>query len=279
MVRGNRKPPVLRTSSSYADLWGEDSVNYKQYLKDRSAALDKRLTSPNRFQTISEREDHSDLSLEAIKAQCKGRYFIQHRGCSLLKTPGDMVIFHELFWRLRPATVIELGTFTGGSAVWMADMLLLMEIDAAVYSMDIDLSNVEERVKEIKQANVHFMEGNSYEIEKTFTEKMLQSLPHPWLVVEDSHTNIYGILEYFGSYMKSGDYFIIEDLHPNLPSRLGCGAIYDEKFVPASLQVLENSGLKEFLTEHVDKFAVDSFYTDFFGYNGTWNIHGYICKI
>ena len=87
--------------------------------------------------------------------------------------------------------------------------------------MDIELSNMEERVKEIKPSNVHFFEGNSYEIEKTFTSEMLQSLPHPWVVIEDAHTNINGIMNHFGSYMKTGDYFIIEDVHPNLPRDIG----------------------------------------------------------
>ena len=86
-------------------------------------------------------------------------------------------------------------------------------------------------------------------------------------------------MTHFGSYMKSGDYFIIEDLNPSLPSSLGRGVIYSEEFMPAGLQVLEELGLKIFLSEHADEFVVDSFYIDFFGYNGTRNMHGYICKM
>ncbi|XP_064388803.1 rhamnosyl O-methyltransferase-like [Halichondria panicea] len=211
-------------------------------------------------------------------AQGKGKYLMQHRGCSILKGADDMVIFHELFWRLRPATVIELGTFTGGSAVWMADMLRLMEVDSTIYSMDIELSNLEERVKEIKPSNVHFFEGNSYEIEKTFTSEMLQSLPHPWLVIEDAHTNINGIMNHFGSYMKTGDYFIIKDVHPNLPRDIGKdGSIYGDDFETIGPSAIIE--MKKFLSQHANEYAVDSFYTDFFGYNGTWNMHGYIRKM
>ena len=36
--------------------------------------------------------------------------------------------------------------------------------------------------------------------------------------------------------------------------------------------------MKKFLSQHANEYAVDSFYTDFFGYNGTWNMHGYIRK-
>lgn len=263
-------------SSSHEELWG-DCGEYKQYLIDRKIALNNRLTAPNRFQKITEREDRSDMPVEAIIAQCKGKYFIHHRGCSIIKTADDMIIFNELLANLKPATVIELGTCSGGSAVWMADMLKLLGIQSTIYSMDVDLSNLEDRVKEIKPANVHFLQGNSYEIKKTFTDEMLQSLPHPWLVIEDAHTNICGIMKHFKRYMNTGDYFVIEDLNPFLPCTIGFAAIYDTKFVPAGPEALKD--LKAFLTEHVDEFAVDSFYTDFFGYNGTWNMHGYIRKM
>ncbi len=279
--RPTKLAPALQTgcrllSSSHQELWG-DCGEYKQYLVDRKIALNKRLTDPNRFQKLADREDRSDLPVEAIVAQCKGKYFIHHRGCSIMKTADDMIIFNELLAHLKPATVIELGVCSGGSAVWIADMLKLMDVQSTVYSMDIDLSNIEECVKEIQPSNVHFLQGDSYEIEKTFTTEMIQSLPHPWLVIEDAHTNICGIMNYFGRYMNTGDYFVIEDLNPNLPCTIGYAAIYDASFVPAGPEALKD--LKAFLNEHVDEFAVDSFYTDFFGYNGTWNMHGYIRKM
>ncbi len=245
---------------------------------DREIALNKRLTSPNRFQKIDDREDRSDMPVESVIAQSKGKFLMQHRGCSILKGSDDMVIFQELFWRLRPATVIELGTCSGGSALWMADMLKLMEVDTTIYSLDIDQSNIEERVKMLKPKNVHFIQGDSFKIEETFTDEMLQSLPHPWLVVEDAHVNVEGIMKHFGSHMHTGDYFVIEDLHPDLPT-LGFGYVYDIPYKPGMYCVQLMKNFKAFLNKHVDDFAVDSFYTDFFGYNGTWNMHGYIRKM
>ncbi len=140
--------------------------HYQQYLRDKGAVLNKLLTSPNRIQKITNREDRSDYPLEALIAQGKGKYLMQHRGCSILKGADDMVIFQELFWRLRPATVIELGKFTGGSAVWMADMLRLMEVDSTIYSMDIELSNLEGRVKEINRAMYISLRGTAMKSRK-----------------------------------------------------------------------------------------------------------------
>jgi len=61
-----------------------------------------------------------------------------------------MVIYTQLFWYVKPATVIEIGAYSGGTAVWMADMLKLMNVECSVYSMDIDLSLIDNRVKKLQ---------------------------------------------------------------------------------------------------------------------------------
>ena len=269
-----------RPLSSHGEIWGETSEDYGGFLKKRNQVLESYLNSPTRFQGISEREDRSDLSLEAIKAQFMGKYFMSHRGCQLLKSADDMIIYQQLLWRLRPATVIELGTCTGGSAIWIADMLRMMEIESHIYSMDIDLSLIEEEVRKLQPENVTFLTGDCFEIEKTFHEEFLSTLPHPWLVNEDAHTNLYGVLEHFSRFMKSGDYFVVEDLNPDLPCRLGFGRVFPESeygYEKAGTAGLEH--LKKFLSDYSKEFAVDSFYTDFFGYNGTHHWHGYFRRM
>ena len=104
-------------STSHREIWGEGSDDYKGYLAKRETVLDTLLNGPKRFQRISEREDRSDVPIEAMKANCMGRYFITHRGCQVMKGGDDLILLQLLLWYLRPATVIELGTFAGGSAV------------------------------------------------------------------------------------------------------------------------------------------------------------------
>ena len=85
-------------------------------------------------------------------------------------------------------------------------------------------------------------------LKKTFTNHFLQDLPHLWLVIEDSHTNVYGILKYFHDYMQTGDYFIVENLNPDLPVDFG----YDRIF-PCTYKRAGDAGLKKlkaFLTEY-----------------------------
>ena len=74
--------------------------------------------------------------------------------------------------------------------------------------------------------------------------------------------------------MESGDYFIVEDTNPLIPVHLGAGRINEYKLGGNELLMT----LKRFLEKHND-CKVDTFFTDIFGYNGTWNWHGYIRKM
>ena len=266
---------IMSETHRYTDVWGE-VADYKDLFRKRNEVLTASLNSPHRFQSIYDREDRSDIPLEAIKAHTLGKYFIQHRGCQLIKTADDQAILKELLYYLRPSTIIELGT--GGNAIWMADMLRLMEIECKIFSMDIDPTLIEPRVKKLKPSNVTFIKGDSYKIEESFPLSFLQELPHPWLIIEDAHENVSNILEYFQQYMKTGDYFIVEDTSPLLSTHCGVGRIYkDRPYKEAGSALLEK--VKSFLKKNDSSFKVDSFFTDFFGYNGTWNWHGFIRKM
>ena len=268
----------MSESHVHTDVWGE-VADYKDLFHKRNEVLAASLNSPNRFQSIHEREDRSDIPVEAVKAHMLGKYFIQHRGCQLIKTADDQAILKELFHYLRPSTIIELGTFSGGNAIWMADMLKMMEVECQIFSMDINPTLIEPRVKELKPSNVKFIQGDSNKIEESFPSSFLQQQPHPWLITEDSHENVFNVLVYFQSFMKTGDYFIVEDTSPILSTHCGVGRIYkDIPYKEAGHHALLEV-VKSFLKKHDDNFKVDSFFTDFFGYNGTCNWHGFIRRM
>jgi cephalosporin hydroxylase len=260
----------------YKDAFGVE-VDYASFPKREEEVRQALLNNPNRFQAISQREDRSDIPLEACVAHMKGKYFIKHRGCMVLKTADDQTIIKELLVHVKPATVIELGTFTGGTAVWIADMMKMEDVTCSVYSMDINPAIIEDRVKEIKPENVTFLQGDSNKVADTFTADFLKGLPHPWVVIEDSHESVSGTLEYFLGYMEVGDYFVVEDTHPHLPAQLGYGRIFKGEYTSCSNTLL--TIVKEFLAKHEKECAVDSYFTDFFGYNGTWNWHGFIRRM
>ena len=248
---------------------------YHDVQKDRDLVLKQLLEDPKRFQQIAEREDRSDTAADAFRASFDGKYFTFHRGVDVMKGCHDLVIYMQLFSHLKPATIIEIGAASGGTAIWMADMLKLMNIECNIYSMDIDLTLLHDRVKQYRPENVKFLQGDSYRIQETFTPGFLHPLPHPWIVIEDAHENFPDVLKHFHAHMQVGDYFVVDDTNPH--TCLGMGKVYSEskqEWGPGKL-----NWLRKFLTEHNQYYAVDSFFTDFFGYNGTANWNGYIRRM
>ena len=187
------------------------------------------------------------------------------------------MLYHQLFWYLRPQTVMELGTCEGGSAVWFGDQLKLLDINGHVYSMDIDPSLLGEGVKKLDLDNVTFLQGDCYKIEETFTEEMLSMLPHPWVIVEDAHLNLGGTLRHFHRHLREGDYIVVEDTNPYIPRDLGSSGTAFDSIPLAGTDKLEE--LKDFLREYDSHYSVDSFFTDFYGYNCSWMWHGFIRRM
>ena len=249
---------------------GIDETSYSDFTKEFKKSIETELNSRDRFQPLSKREDRSDLPLEVLKAQHRGKYLTVHRGIQLLKAPEDLLIYQQMFWHIKPRTVIELGTYAGGSAIWMGDLFKTMELDCHYYSVDIDHSLLSEEARRMKPDNVTFLLGDCNAIEKTLTPKMLSELPRPLIVCEDSHVNIFNNLCYFHNYLQVGDYVVVEDSTPDLPTCMGMG-LYAEYKVLGNLSVLAE--LKRFVAEHEDEYAVDTYFNDFYGYNfnTSWN--------
>lgn len=265
------------SSKATSHFPNNDPNTYKNYKTVRQVLLQSKLNHPNRFQSISERVDRSDWTAEMRKLQVPGKYMTVYRGCDILKTPEDFETYHQLFWYVRPATLIELGTYNGGMTLWMADTMKLIDNPCHIYTFDLDSSLLDDvAVKHINPNDVTFLQGDCYAIEETFTPKFLQQLPHPWVVIDDVHENSLNVWKHFHQFMKQGDYFVVEDTDPRIPNDYP-SSLDDLYGAPVGTKKLEE--VKNFLKQFEEHYAVDSFFTDLFGYNGTWHWHGFIKRM
>jgi len=196
--------------------------------------------SKGRLQSYSDRMALAGTELAPLVLMMSqgARDVMSWRDMPLFKTAFDFSIYTMLLWDLRPRTVLEVGSADGASAIWFADLLQLFGIDAHIYSVDLHRPTRE-------HANVTFLQGDSYAIERVFPPELLRDLPRPWLVVEDAHVNVFGVLGYFHEHLRAGDYLIVEDSSMN-----------------------END-IARFAALHANSYRVDSRYTDFFGHNAT----------
>lgn len=60
-----------------------------------------------------------------------------YRGRGMAKMPEDLRTYERVIWETRPAAILELGTFEGGSALWFADRLRTLCDGGLVVTVDI----------------------------------------------------------------------------------------------------------------------------------------------
>ena len=61
------------------------------------------------------------------------------QGVPTLKCPLDLWIYQELLWLVRPQLVVELGTWAGGTATFLANMMGLHGADATCGIITVDI--------------------------------------------------------------------------------------------------------------------------------------------
>ncbi len=160
------------------------------------------------------------------------------QGRPLFKTAYDFALLPMLLSELRPRTVLEIGSGTGASARWLADMMRASDLDGIVHSVDI---------KPVAESHpgVQFRAGDCASPETLFDLDLLRQAPHPWLVIEDAHVNVHDVLVRMSAFLLPGDYLIVED----------SGG--------------KREDLDRFMASRDDQYRVDTQYTDFFGRNAT----------
>ncbi len=215
-----------------------DLLRLRMYLhrqeQGRLVDYDKRVVSGQNYLPRYGTEFGADVLLTAQGAPS----IMQWRGVPLMKTVFDYAIYPMLLAELKPRTVFEIGSGLGASAVWLADHLKMLGIEAHVYSVDI-------KPPELSHAGVTFYAGDCNTPDKLFPTEVLQNAPHPWLVIEDAHQNVDGVLGFFHNHLTSGDYLVVEDSE------------------------VKRNVLQQFTVAHPNEYKVDTKYTDYFGRNAT----------
>jgi cephalosporin hydroxylase len=144
---------------------------------------------------------------------------MSYQGMPILKNPCDVWMIVELLERLRPTAVVETGTHYGGSAVYFADMLRLLGIEAPVVTIDF---NPKWSLDPDKRG-VTSLVGYSTDPAIVARVQMLvaarqRARPGQVLVLLDSdHScdNVLQELRLYGPLVTRDSYLIVEDTHVN----------------------------------------------------------------
>lgn len=203
------------------------------------------------------KDEKINLSMKSIY---KGHFGVTYREVPALRCPFDFVIYQMIVSKIRPDLIIEIGTYNGGSALYLADLMNNIG-HGLVHTIDIK-NHAKDLVQEHPRIRV-FTEGwEKYDIKEAATFPVV-------LVIEDG-THVYedtlGALKKFAPLVTLGSYLIVED---GIVDELGMG----KEFHGGPLKAI-----REFLKTNLD-FEIDRHWCDFFGKNVTFNVNGYLKKI
>lgn len=190
-----------------------------------------------------------------------GHQKITYKGIQSIRCPFDYVMFQMIISEVKPDLIIEIGTNQGGSALYLADLMLVNGIQGEIHSIDIN-SNASENIKANSRIKLFTNGWENYDLNLTKNFKTI-------LVIEDAaHTYscTLGAIEKFAPIVSVGSYMIVED---GIVNELGM----EKKFEGGPLKAL-----REFLPKHPE-FIVDRKWCDMFGKNATFNVNGYLKKI
>lgn len=186
-----------------------------------------------------------------------------YRGVPCFKNPFDLALYSLMIDRERPATLVEIGSAAGGSALWFADQCRARGLDTVVISVDI------QPPLDVYDPTVTFIKGDVRSLESSRLPELLADCPRPLMVIEDGpHTfdACLGALRFFHEYLHAGEYLIIED-----------GIVGDLGY--RSLRRGPTRAIRAFMRTHPGSFEINRGLCDYFGRNVTWNTDGYLRRL
>ena len=192
----------------------------------------------------------------------KGVMKYTYRDHLCLKSPIDLALYLRLLWKIKPATIIEIGSQRGGGALWFADM-------AAVYGLVAKVVSVDLASPALRDSRIEFLTGDVERLGDCLAPEYLATLLRPWFVVEDSSHTYSGVtaaLEFFSTRMAQGEMIVIED------------GILDELDIPDIYHGGPNRALADFMQAHPESFHIDRESCDFYGINATYSPNGFLIK-
>jgi len=121
------------------------------------------------------------------------------------KHQTDMIIYMNMISDIKPKVIIEFGTAYGTSALLLQGYCKMFSLDTKIITVDINEHGADE-------PGIVYIKGNVNEIETALPLSTLIKLPHPWIIIEDCHTNIEGIIKHVTRSSMAGDYLVLEDM-------------------------------------------------------------------
>jgi hypothetical protein len=211
----------MNSEAGYHEFWKAAHEHYPEKMK-KGGLLDQGVfdlvqgvvnSKPQaRFVKPTDREwvcDFKCWDFPNLRNFRAGAMALTYKGLINIKSPFDLALYTRLIWELQPKTIIELGSFQGGSGLWFADqMTVLCEAPGEVHSFDVHTKCLSQSAKH-PRLHFHWVDLRDTD---SFDSELLKRLPHPWIVVDDAHIRVLEVFRFLNRFLALGDYYIVEDV-------------------------------------------------------------------
>ena len=136
------------------------------------------------------------------------RHYTRYRGRKMLKPPFDWIVLGDIIEQTEPAVIIEIGSYEGGAALWMADLVRSLGLDCPVISID-----VVDRTGGLEHPGIRWIRGDATD-DAVVAEIRDAIGDRRGLVIEDSDHKEHvteRLLELYHDFVAEGCYLIVED--------------------------------------------------------------------
>lgn len=143
------------------------------------------------------------------------------RNTQVFKCPFDLWVYQEIIYELKPDLIIECGTATGGSALYLADICELLG-NGKIVTVDIDSSGdgyiKPEYSFRPKHPRIEYLIGSSTSTQTLDRIRNLSQFASKILVILDSNhacEHVFNELNLYKEFVTMGSYIIVEDSNRN----------------------------------------------------------------
>lgn len=170
-------------------------------------------------------------------------------GVGMMKSPNDLWAYHDIMVQRRPKTIIECGTYQGGSALWFAFLMDMLGIDGKVLTIDIEDN------RQCSHPRITFLAGDS--TNAALAEAVIAEVEYPLLVVLDSdhsEAHVRKELDLYAPACKVGDWLVVEDTNigwtdTKIQTEAGVESVGGDRGA--------RGGLEDYLRAHPGEFRQD----------------------
>jgi cephalosporin hydroxylase len=181
---------------------------WKQFREERAQDIDK----------MSKDQKVINLGRLFIQETAKYKYSYNFTwlGSPIIQFPQDMIAMQEIIWQVKPDLIIETGIAHGGSLIFYASMLELLEGNGQVLGIDIDIRahNQAEIERHPMFKRITMIQGSSTNEDIAQQVKKLAGDKQRVLVILDSdhtHEHVLKELKLYSPLVTKESYLVVCD--------------------------------------------------------------------